>query len=674
MAEDTFPQFIRSYAAKLRADDVAPKSKAEWEARRAMLRDRILAAIGPVPESACDLAPRVVGTLERDGYRIEKIVFQSRPDVWVTATAYVPAVRDKVPAVLVVHGHWAGARRDPVVQARCLGLVKLGFFVLAADAFGSGERFTKPARGTYHGALYGSTLWPTGHTLLGMQVYDNRRAVNYLLSRKEVNGKVGITGASGGGNQSMYAGALDDRFAAVVPVCSVGTYQSYLQTACCVCEVLPGALTYTEEGDVLGLVAPRALLVMNASRDGIQFSPGEARKSLARAKQIYQLLGAGEKVRHDVFESGHDYNRPMREAMYGWMTLHLKGEGKGEPIPEPEHTVEKPEDLACFPNPNDRPKGFLTPPLFAARAGRELAAAADKMAPTHPEMWEANANTLQESLKKVLGDLPVNKDANLSNMRAAGSETFRGGGTVETEDGISVPFSVFFFPWPRDYRSAVLILDMDGPYRLDTSPGLGPLTAKAEFVLGGGLRATGKDRPKASAIGGAPDHNPAEHAVWVGRPLLGQWVVDALASLRALRKHLGGRKPLVVVGVGQAAIVAACATALSDDPLVSVVLADPMVTWVTAEPYATGTPMGLLAPGILKAGDIPHIAALIAPRRLVIAGGVSPQGIKLNQNELETAFQFTTRVYKACNAADRLTIAAKPDWTRIPGLFPTAIK
>jgi hypothetical protein len=129
-----------------------------------------------------------------------------------------------------------------------------------------------------------------------------------------------------------------------------------------------------------------------------------------------------------------------------------------------------------------------------------------------------------------------------------------------------------------------------------------------------------------------------------------------------------------VVGVGQAAIVAACATALSDDPLVSVVLADPMVTWVTAEPYATGTPMGLLAPGILKAGDIPHIAALIAPRRLVIAGGVSPQGIKLNQNELETAFQFTTRVYKACNAADRLTIAAKPDWTRIPGLFPTAIK
>src|SRR6185369_8898094 len=164
--------------------------------------------------------------------------------------------------------------------------------VLAVDAFGAGERYTRPALGTYHGALYGSTLWPSGHTLLGMQVYDNRRAVDYLCSRPEVDaGKLGITGASGGGNQTMYAGALDERFGAVVPVCSVGNYQVYLKTACCVCEVLPGALRFTEEGDVLGLVAPRALLVINATKDGIQFSVGEAEKSVARAKEVFKLYG-----------------------------------------------------------------------------------------------------------------------------------------------------------------------------------------------------------------------------------------------------------------------------------------------------------------------------------------------------------------------------------------------
>src|SRR4029079_18822412 len=125
--------------------------------------------------------------------------------------------------------------------------------------------------GSYHGALLGSTLWPAGQTLLGLQVYDNRRAVDYLLTRAEVDGKkLGITGASGGGNQSMYAGALDERIRCVVPVCSVGTYQSYLKAACCVCEVLPGALTFAEEGDVLALVAPRALLVASASRDAFQ--------------------------------------------------------------------------------------------------------------------------------------------------------------------------------------------------------------------------------------------------------------------------------------------------------------------------------------------------------------------------------------------------------------------
>src|SRR5262249_14363768 len=154
-----------------------------------------------------------VGVLKRDGYRIEKLFFQSRPDVWVTASAYVPeGARGKVPAVIVVHGHWAGARRDPVVQARCLGLVKLGFFVIAVDAFGAGERYTTPARAPYRGPLYGSTLWRGGQPLLGMRVYDNRRAVDYLLTRPEVDGdRLGITGASGGGNQTMYAGALDER-------------------------------------------------------------------------------------------------------------------------------------------------------------------------------------------------------------------------------------------------------------------------------------------------------------------------------------------------------------------------------------------------------------------------------------------------------------------------------
>src|SRR5262249_59398480 len=305
------------------------------------------------------------------------------------------------------HGHWPMAQRDPVVQARCLGLVQLGFVVLAVDAFGAGERHPNPAPGAYHGALMGSTLWPAGQTLLGLQVYDNRRAVDYLCSRPEVDaGRLGITGASGGGNQTMYAGALDDRFGAVVPVCSVGTYQAYLRAACRVCEVLPGALRFTEEGDVLGLVAPRALLVINASRDGIQFSPAEAEKSVDRAKRIFNLSGVRDNVKHLVFESSHDYNKPMREAMYGWMNKHLKNAGDGRPVDEPPIKVETPEDLACYPNSTDRPETLLFPPTFAAHEANGLLSQAEKLVPRHAEEWDSSATHMRGELTKLLGEFP----------------------------------------------------------------------------------------------------------------------------------------------------------------------------------------------------------------------------------------------------------------------------
>src|SRR5262245_49385618 len=405
----TYDAFIRKEAAALRASATAPATLAEWQARRAKLRETMLAAMGSLPREECPLAPELVGTLKREGYRIEKLLFQSRPDVFVTASAYVPeGVAGKVPAVLVVHGHWPWARRDPVVQARCLGLVKLGFFVLAVDAFSAGERHPKVALGSYHGALLGSTLWPAGLTLLGVQVYDNRRAVDYLLTRPEVDGsKLGITGASGGGNQTMYAGALDERFGAVVPVCSVGNYQAYLHAACCVCEVLPGALRFTEEGDVLGLTAPRALMVINATRDALQFSVPEAKRSLERTEAIYQLFKERDKVRHLTFESPHAYNQPMREAMYGWMTRWLKNEGKGDPIPEPKHEVEKPEDIACFPD-GKRPERFLLLPAFAERAGRELVDHAGKMMPDHVEDWDSTAVAKRRQLERqVFGRFPA---------------------------------------------------------------------------------------------------------------------------------------------------------------------------------------------------------------------------------------------------------------------------
>jgi cephalosporin-C deacetylase-like acetyl esterase len=664
---EALDNLLRAQAVRLRAGDQPPANRKAWEARRLKLRDAMFTAMGPFPDNPCPLRPKIIDVLKRPGYQIEKLIFQSRPDLWVTATAYVPVpARGKVPAVLAVHGHWAGARRDPVVQARCLGLVKLGFFVLAVDAFGAGERYTKPALGTYHGALYGSTLWPVGQTLLGMQVYDNRRAVDYLCSRPEVDGaRLGITGASGGGNQTMYAGALDDRFRAVVPVCSVGTYQAYLHAACCVCEVLPGGLRLAEEGDVLGLVAPRALLVINATKDAFQFSVAQAKKSVARAEQIYKLYkgsdlrgGTPDRLRHAVFESPHAYNQPMRGAMYGWMTYWLKGEGKGKPIAEPKHIVEKPEDLACFPD-KARPKGFLLLPTFAAREGQALIKRAEAVKPDHVEAWESTAVYMRSLLRNyVLGDTP----------HLPRSTCTLGKG--EKQGGLNT-IPLLFYPEPKmpvpallrarsglkENASACLLLHLGGKAEALQHPLATALIQKDWAVLAPDLRGTGETRPVHDGIAQAPDHNSAEHALWVGRPLLGQWVFDVLCLLDWMATFKSFfRARFAVVGLGQAGIVALCAGGYLHDRVASTAAIGLPVTYITEEAYAPGTHMGLLAPGILRVGDVPHLAALCAPRKLLVAEGVTPQGKKLNAKEMTEAFQFTRSIYRLHKGNGKLKV------------------
>ncbi|MGE3410114.1 MAG: alpha/beta hydrolase family protein, partial [Pirellulales bacterium] len=287
-SEYPFLKFVHQQAEELRKEHTAaPESKEAWEAARAEIRRQLLSAWGGFPSEPCPLDVQKLGDLDRDGYRIEKLMFQTRPGIWMTAHAYVPKGEGKFPAVLNVHGHWREAKQSPQVQARCLGLVKLGFLVLAVDAFGAGERAVGEALGEYHGEMTAATLWPVGLPLSGLQVYENMRAVDYLQSRPDVDAaNIGITGASGGGNQSMYAGAWDERLKAVVPVCSVGTYDAYLGAACCMCEVVPGALRFSGEGDILGLVAPRGLMVISATRDAFQFSVGEARKSLHYAQPV----------------------------------------------------------------------------------------------------------------------------------------------------------------------------------------------------------------------------------------------------------------------------------------------------------------------------------------------------------------------------------------------------
>ncbi len=443
------------------------------------------------------------------GYAIERLTFQSRPGVRVTANLYRPdPVTGPCPAVLSVHGHWAWARIDPTVQSRNIGLAKLGYVVLVVDAFGAGERAIEPKPGTYHGGLVGASLWPAGVPLLGLQVHDNRRAVDYLITRAEVDPKrLAITGASGGGNQTLYAGATDDRFAAVVPVCGIGTYSSYLGTGCCVCEMNVAGLTYADTGDLLAMMAPRALLVISATQDALQFSVGEAAKSIAHARHRYRALNADAKLRHLPIESKHDYGRPMREALYGWLDRWLREKGDGSPVPEPAHQTDDPHLLRCYPDGPSRPKTIVTIPEFALSEGRERLKALPPI-PDHPERWEADSAHLRAVLADLVGGTPAGPDR---------PKVIDGDWTVRPEGGLVLRGALLMEGGEDKPRVRTLLLRRGGEARPD-EPAVAALQAIGRAVATVDLRATGAASPTRPSSRASPTTTRPSGASGSGGP------------------------------------------------------------------------------------------------------------------------------------------------------------
>lgn len=637
-----FQDFVRNHAAKMRAGDHVPGSKDEWLKQRARIRQGLEESWN-FPDEKCPLEPQKLGGEQRDGYRFEKLIFQTMPGVWMTAFAYVPDRPGKLPAILQVHGHWKDAKQDPVLQARCIGAARQGFFVLAVDAFGAGERGLTKNLGEYHGEMVGATLFPIGRPLSGIQVYENMRAVEYLQSRPEVNPeKIGITGASGGGNQSMYAGCYDERISAIIPCCSVGTYDSYLTTACCMCEVVPNALTFAEEWGILGLAAPRGLMVISASKDAFQFSVGEAKKSIDQADPVFALMGASANLRHNIHYWHHDYSKPMREAMYGWMAYHLRGEGDGSPIPETPFETFDPETIRCFPN-STRPDDWLTLPQFAAREGKKLLA--EWKMPATKEEWETKAAAMRKTLvEKTFGGFPEKTPLNVRKVPTDGKNV-----TLlkfEPEPGIELT-ARWEHPVKNPMQTAILLNLAGSQAALESETAKEFRNGKVNFVTID-LRATGRLAWPTDQIMRAPDHNTAQWSMWIGRPLLGQWTQDVLRLLEALQQASANETgEIVLLCEGPAGVVGLCAAALDFQGWIGAVAASGLLSSYLSDVPYSGQRVGIMAPGIVRdVGDIPHLAALAARTRVVIANGVTAANEPLSNDELREAYATASELTK----------------------------
>jgi len=181
------------------------------EARNRFVREKLLEMIHGLPERT-PLNPRVVRSFDREGYRVQNVMFQSRPDLWVPGNLYVPTSgKGPYPGIISPCGHYMLARMDPALQYAYINLARNGFVVLAYDPIGQGERryYRNPVTNTtevsedpvFEHSMPGQLMLLIGENLTQMRIWDGIRAIDYLLTRPEVDSqKVGCTGHSGGGH------------------------------------------------------------------------------------------------------------------------------------------------------------------------------------------------------------------------------------------------------------------------------------------------------------------------------------------------------------------------------------------------------------------------------------------------------------------------------------------
>ncbi|MBX3012327.1 MAG: acetylxylan esterase [Caldilineaceae bacterium] len=338
---DQLPHYLRQAAEVALAQQLAQKAAfttvAQFEAYRTQVRDHFLAAIGGLPTVKTPLNVQCRGTIIQARYTIEKIVYESVPNFFVTTALYVPTgLTAPAPAVVFVHGHSDLGKGYPEYQAVCIDLVLNGFVVLAVDPPGQGERkqYYDPATGQLH-----LPQCTTEHTHSGLQyvvsgaslarqfIWDVVRGVDYLESRTDVDAtRIGVTGNSGGGTQTSFLMMAEPRFAAAVPCTFIMTLASYLKSGQPQDseQVVRGCLVDgPDHDDYLTLMAPKPVLVGAAAYD---FFPIEGtHEAVARAKAIYQLYGAEDRVALTVAAHGHAYSPQLREAAVNWFRQHLQG-------------------------------------------------------------------------------------------------------------------------------------------------------------------------------------------------------------------------------------------------------------------------------------------------------------------------------------------------------------
>ncbi len=582
-----------------RARFAAVRSPAQLEALQKDLAQKFLTAIGGLPNPTEPPKARKVGTIEGDDYRIEKMVFESFPDYFVSALLYRPKkINAAVPGIISPCGHSTVGKAEGTYQTLHINLAKRGFVVLTYDPVGQGERSqfwdAVRQRSRYNlscgeHAVLGNPLYLLGSNLARYRIWDGMRAIDYLTSLAEVDAhKIGCVGNSGGGTLTAYIAALDLRVRVAAICCYITTLPRRMGNRI---EEDPSAdpeqdpFGFVGEGiDHAGLLAlrvPRPTLIGSAVRD---FFPIEgARESFAEAKKLYETAGAGDRIDMAEANERHGLTLPLRQAVYRWFARWLhdrKGESATEEIAVKPRTA---KELSVCPE-GQVNLSFHSRPLL----------------PLALEAFRKEKKPPRVALKKLLRLDPETAHFHLSEVNTGGEENRTLLLCVNGVEASNWQTEEAFLRELARRQLAVSILDPRGVGRLRPD-----------------LRVKGHEY--GDPLSGV-EENLAYNAFLVGQSLLGMRVADVLAAVAKVKRKTN--PPDVVLCARRDAALVACLAA-AVEPAIRQVAVEEMLPSFLPLFAVRGQAINAasILPGLLRDfGDIADVLAAIAPRKVLVAG------------------------------------------------------
>jgi cephalosporin-C deacetylase-like acetyl esterase len=632
---------LRPHFVARRAEIKAIVTPEAFYERQQKIRSLLMQMNGPLPDRT-PLNGRTIRKIQRDGYVIENVIYESRPGHHVTANLYIPEPRHgRIPGVLIPCGHSANGKAAGPYQSIAISLAQHGLISLVYDPIGQGERIqlldkagAPLAAGTSEHTLLGVGGWLVGTGTSNYRIWDGIRSLDYLAERPEVDAdRLGCTGNSGGGTMTAYLMAFDQRIKAAAPSCYMTTLERLFDTIGPqdAEQNFPGQVALgVEHADYIAARAPLPTLLCVGTQD--YFDIDGAWTTFREAKGIYGLLGHGERI--DLFEYNdkHGFSLPRRQAAMRFLRRWL---------------LEKDD------NPDERPMQLSTDAeLQCTRTGQVLGdfsyevsafdwnrRRAQELIPARTTRWKRSPQEAIADVQRLTGFRPVSQVPQVDRRGTIAVTTGENAGwtgridklVLRREGEFPIPALLFVPDAAEEKRRAAVVYVASDGKSADAAEG-GPiarLAADGKIVLAIDVRGRGETtatrKPRDGYIG--TDRQLAMLALHSNRPLLGQRTEDVITATNWLVKRNDvDTTRLELVGVGSSGPIVLHAAAF-ESRFNRVTIRGAISSWtdVVNEPRSRDQ-LTNVVPAALVYYDLPDLVRTIGPGKVSVEQPVDPTG------------------------------------------------